>query len=113
MSRGWGGSEESELDARNQQRTDHLASKMSLLRSVALDLETEAHHHNRFLDGLSNDFVNSEGLLMGSLNRVRGLIPAGQTNRKIMCYMAGFVVCSMWFLTYLYSMLTNAGSEVE
>lgn len=113
MSRSWGGSEESELDARNQQRSQHLASKVSLLRSVALDLETEANHHNRFLDGLSNDFVSGEGLLIGSLNRVRGLIPAGKTNRKIMCYMAGFIVCSMWFLSYLYSMLSNAGSEAK
>ncbi|CAL4112942.1 unnamed protein product [Meganyctiphanes norvegica] len=110
MSR-WGGTEESELDTRNQQRSVQLASKMSLLRSVALDLETEAHHHNRLLDGLSHDFVSGEGLLLGSLNRVRALIPAGRQNRKIMCYMAGFVVFFIWFLSYFYSKV-SPGSEI-
>jgi len=110
MSR-WGGTEESELDKRNQQRSHQLASKVSMLRSVALDLETEAHHHNRLLDGLSHDFIRSEGLLLGSLNRIRNLIPAGRQNHKIMCYMAGFVVCFMWFLSYFYASISSATAK--
>ncbi|KAK8742564.1 hypothetical protein OTU49_001956, partial [Cherax quadricarinatus] len=99
----WGGAEERELDSRNQQRSHALAGKVSSLRSLALDIENEAYEHNRLLDGISNDFSSGEGLLSGSMNRVKNLLTTGRQNRKAMCYMAGFVVVFLLILFYLLS----------
>ncbi|XP_042882695.1 BET1-like protein [Penaeus japonicus] len=99
----WGGAEEEELDTRNQQRSYALAGKVSTLRSLALDIENEAYEHNRLLDGMGNDFSSGEGLMMGSLNRVKNLLTSGRQNRKVMCYMAGFVILFVIILWYLSS----------
>ncbi|XP_045139143.1 uncharacterized protein LOC123520691 isoform X1 [Portunus trituberculatus] len=77
----WGGAEEQELDTRNQQRAFALAGKVSALRGLALDIENEAYEHNRLLEGMGNDFSGSEGLMSGSINRVKNLLSSGRQNR--------------------------------
>lgn len=99
----WGGAEEQELDSRNQQRAYALAGKVSALRGLALDIENEAYEHNRLLDGIGNDFSSSDGLLSGSINRVKNLLSSGRQNRKVMCYTAGFVVLFLILFWYLIS----------
>ncbi|KAG7168216.1 BET1-like 2, partial [Homarus americanus] len=99
--------EENELDNRNQQRSYALAGKVSALHSLALDIENETYEHNRLLDGISNDFSSGEGLLSGSLNRVKNLLTTGRQNRKAMCYMAGFVILFILFLWYVVSRLIS------
>ncbi|RXG73758.1 BET1-like protein [Armadillidium vulgare] len=79
----WGGVEERELDRRNQMRSLTLASKVSQLKSVAVDLEHESYEHNRLLDGLDSDFGGGDTLLKGSLNRLHGVLSAGSKNRKL------------------------------
>ncbi|CAL4160469.1 unnamed protein product, partial [Meganyctiphanes norvegica] len=78
------------------------------VESVALDLESEAHEHNRLLDDLDNDFTSGEGLLSGSLNRVKNILTSGRQNRKVMCYMAGFIIIFLIILSYLFSRLTSS-----
>ncbi|XP_037789196.1 BET1-like protein [Penaeus monodon] len=104
----WGGAEEEELDTRNQQRSYALAGKVSTLRSLALDIENEAYEHNRLLDGMGNDFSSGEGLMMGSLNRVKNLLTSGRQNRKVMCYMSGFVIVFVIVLWYLSSRMFSS-----
>ncbi|XP_066990572.1 BET1-like protein [Macrobrachium rosenbergii] len=98
----WGGAEENELDSRNQQRSFALAGKVSTLRSLALDIENEAYEHNRLLDGMGNDFTSSDSLMGGSINRVKNILTSGRQNRKVMCYMAGFIILfifMVWFFS--------------
>ncbi|XP_063881224.1 BET1-like protein isoform X2 [Scylla paramamosain] len=97
------GAEEQELDTRNQQRAFALAGKVSALRGLALDIENEAYEHNRLLDGVGNDFSGSEGLMSGSITRVKNLLSSSRQNRKVMCYMAGFVVVFLFLFWYLIS----------
>ncbi|MPC44942.1 BET1-like protein [Portunus trituberculatus] len=49
---------------------------------LALDIENEAYEHNRLLEGMGNDFSGSEGLMSGSINRVKNLLSSGRQNRK-------------------------------
>ncbi|XP_045139149.1 BET1-like protein isoform X6 [Portunus trituberculatus] len=79
----WGGAEEQELDTRNQQRAFALAGKVSALRGLALDIENEAYEHNRLLEGMGNDFSGSEGLMSGSINRVKNLLSSGRQNLSL------------------------------
>lgn len=74
-----------------------------LICQLALDIENEAYEHNRLLDGMGNDFSGSEGLMSGSINRVKNLLSSGRSNRKAMCYMAGFVVIFLFLFWYLIS----------
>ncbi|KAF2366680.1 Target SNARE coiled-coil domain [Trinorchestia longiramus] len=88
----WGGAEEQELDKRNQQRSHNLANKVSQLRSIAVDLELEAHEHNRLLDGIDGEFSSGHSMLGTSSNRLQGVLTAGRQNRRFMCYVALAVV---------------------
>ncbi|XP_018026794.1 BET1-like protein [Hyalella azteca] len=88
----WGGVEEQELDKRNQNRAYNLANKVSQLRSVAVDLELEAHEHNRMLDNMDGDFSSGSSLLGLSSNRLHGVLTAGRQNKRVMCYVAAAVV---------------------
>ncbi|XP_076039808.1 BET1-like protein isoform X2 [Oratosquilla oratoria] len=98
------GVEEQELDQRNQQRSYNLASKVSQLRSIALDIENETHEHNRLLDSMGGDFNSGESLMTGSFGRVKNLLSSGRQNRRVMCYTAGFIVV---FIVILYYLMTR------
>ncbi|KAL7642209.1 UNVERIFIED_CONTAM: hypothetical protein RMT77_006770 [Armadillidium vulgare] len=104
----WGGVEERELDRRNQMRSLTLASKVSQLKSVAVDLEHESYEHNRLLDGLDSDFGGGDTLLKGSLNRLHGVLSAGSKNRKVMCYTGFFVLIFFVLCYYLFSNFNNS-----
>lgn len=95
------------MDKRNQQRAYSLSSKVSQLRSIAVEIENEAHDHNRLLDGLDGDFGSGSSLLGGSSGRLAGLMTAGRQNRRVMCYVAGGVVAVI-FLFY-YALAGSAG----
>ncbi|ELK25799.1 BET1-like protein [Myotis davidii] len=57
------------LDQENRQMADSLASKVTRLKSLALDIDRDTEDQNRYLDGMGSDFVSMTGLLMGSVKR--------------------------------------------
>lgn len=62
---------------------------------------------------MGNDFSSGEGLMMGSLNRVKNLLTSGRQNRKVMCYMSGFVIVFVIILWYLSSRIFSSEWGVE
>ncbi|XP_076451027.1 BET1-like protein [Babylonia areolata] len=94
-----GASTEEMLDGENQQRVDGLASKVSRLRGIALELETDSKDSTRFADGMVSDFGSAEGLLTGTMNRLSNMVNSGRSNRRIMCYIIVAIV-SLFFIVY-------------
>lgn len=87
------------LDSENQQRVDNLASKVSRLKNLALDIDDEAADSNRYLDSMGGDYESTQGLLGGSVHRLSHMVQANRGNRKLMCYLVlGLVL--LFFLTY-------------
>ncbi|KAL8624052.1 hypothetical protein ACOMHN_019475 [Nucella lapillus] len=101
-----GASTEEMLDSENQQRVDGLASKVSRLRGIALDLETDSKDSNRFADGMVSDFGSAEGLLTGTMNRLSNMVNSGHGNRKVMCYIIIGLVSLFFIVYYLVTHIT-------
>ncbi|XP_067655646.1 BET1-like protein [Haliotis asinina] len=102
------GKTEEILDHENQQRVDGLAGKISRLKGIALDLETESRDSNRYLDGMQDDFGSTQGLLSGSVTRITNMVNSGKGNRKVMCYVIIGLV-SVFFLAYYLVSKVTAG----
>jgi len=84
--RNGGMSQDEMLDQENNMRAGSLASKVSLLKGIALDMEDESKASNRYLDGVAGEFGSSQGLLAGSMNRLSAMVGSGKNNRKVQCY---------------------------
>ncbi|XP_061188971.1 BET1-like protein [Saccostrea echinata] len=89
------------LDNENQQRVDNLASKVSRLKNLALDIEDEATDSNRYLDSMGGDFESTQGLLGGTVHRLSHMVQANRGNRKLMCYLVVGLVL-LFFVTYYF-----------
>ncbi|XP_070566377.1 BET1-like protein [Ptychodera flava] len=88
------------LEAENNRLSDNLATKVSQLKSIALDIQEETEEQNRYMNGMDNEFDSTQGLLSGSFKRVQGMIQSGRGNRKLMCYITLFLV-AFFFIAYL------------
>uniref|UniRef100_A0A4W3IB29 BET1-like protein n=1 Tax=Callorhinchus milii TaxID=7868 RepID=A0A4W3IB29_CALMI len=93
------------LDAENKRMAENLSSKVSRLKSIALDIDKEADDQNRYLDGMDSDFMSATGLLTGSVKRFSTMVKSGRDNRKLLCYVSIGLV-GLFFI--LYYMLTRA-----
>uniref|UniRef100_T1JBB9 t-SNARE coiled-coil homology domain-containing protein n=1 Tax=Strigamia maritima TaxID=126957 RepID=T1JBB9_STRMM len=92
------------LDNENQLQADHLAGKVSRLKNLAFDIETETKEHNFLLNNVDSDFDGSTGLLSGSSSRIHKMLNRGQSNRKVMCYVSGGLVlifCICYYLVFV------------
>ena len=99
------------LEAQNREYAERMSSKTSYLKSVAYDIEKEARDHNRFLDGVDNDFDSTSGLLGGTLNRVNLMMSSGRSNRKLTCYVAMGFICVVFFIYKLLDKLFRKLSD--
>jgi len=54
------------IEAQNREYAERIASKTSFLKTVALDMESEAKDHHRLLDGLDGDMDSTSGFLGGT-----------------------------------------------
>ncbi|NP_001086636.1 Bet1 golgi vesicular membrane trafficking protein like S homeolog [Xenopus laevis] len=91
------------LDAENKRLADNLSSKVTRLKSLALDIDQEADDHNKYLDGMDSDFLSVTGLLGGSVKRFTGMALSGRDNRKLLCYVSVGLVALFFLLYYLVS----------
>ncbi|KAM8939022.1 BET1-like protein [Pelodytes ibericus] len=87
------------LDAENKRLSENLSSKVTRLKSLALDIDREADDHNKYLDGMDSDFMSVTGLLSGTVKRFTGMARSGRDNRKILCYISAGLV-GLFFLLY-------------
>nr|XP_010947715.1 BET1-like protein isoform X1 [Camelus bactrianus] len=83
------GAVEEILDRENKRMADNLASKVTRLKSLALDIDRDAEDQNRYLDGMDSDFTSMTGLLTGSVKRFSTMARSGRDNRKLLCGLLG------------------------
>uniref|UniRef100_A0A8C3DBY2 BET1-like protein n=1 Tax=Corvus moneduloides TaxID=1196302 RepID=A0A8C3DBY2_CORMO len=72
------------LDVENKRMADSLASKVTRLKSLALDIDKDAEEQNHYLDGMDSDFLSVTGLLTGSVKRFSGMARSGRDNRRLL-----------------------------
>ncbi|XP_045626805.1 BET1-like protein isoform X4 [Ursus americanus] len=77
------------LDRENKRMADSLASKVTRLKSLALDIDRDAEDQNRYLDSMDSDFTSMTGLLTGSMKRFSTMARSGRDNRKLLCEPGG------------------------
>merc|ERR1712243_339078 len=92
---------EEAMDAQNREYQERLSQKTAFLKSLAVDIESEAKDHHRLLDGVDDDFDGSSGLLGNTLGRVNKMIGAGKSNRQIMCYVVILIIFVFMVLYYI------------
>uniref|UniRef100_G1T7I2 BET1-like protein n=1 Tax=Oryctolagus cuniculus TaxID=9986 RepID=G1T7I2_RABIT len=97
------GAVEELLDRENKRMADSLASKVSRLKSLALDIDRDAEDQNRYLDGMDSDFTSMTSLLTGSVKRFSSMARSGRDNRKLLCGMAVGLIVVFFILSYLLS----------
>ncbi|XP_078453191.1 BET1-like protein isoform X1 [Lampetra planeri] len=95
------GGVEQMLDTENQRATEVLSSKVSRLKSFALEIDKETEEHNQYLDGMDSEFMSVTGLLSGSVKRFSSMVRSGRDNRRLMCYLVAGLVLSFLVLYYL------------
>lgn len=97
------GAVEEILDRENKRMADSLASKVTRLKSLALDIDRDTDDQNRYLDGMDSDFTSVTGLLTGSVKRFSTVARSGRDNRKLLCGMAVVLIVAFFILSYLLS----------
>uniref|UniRef100_A0A8C3MZB5 BET1-like protein n=1 Tax=Geospiza parvula TaxID=87175 RepID=A0A8C3MZB5_GEOPR len=91
------------LDMENKRMADSLASKVTRLKSLALDIDKDAEEQNRYLDGMDSDFLSVTGLLTGSVRRFSGMARSGRDNRRLLLAVSVALVLIFFILYYLVS----------
>ncbi|XP_036136922.1 BET1-like protein isoform X1 [Molossus molossus] len=97
------GAVEELLDRENMRMADSLASKVTRLKSLALDIDRDTEDQNRYLDGMGTDFTSMTGLLTGSVKRFSTMARSGRDNRKLLCGVAMGLIVVFFILSYLLS----------
>ncbi|NXX79713.1 BET1L protein, partial [Urocolius indicus] len=97
------GAMEDALDVENKRMADSLASKVTRLKSLALDIDKDAEEQNRYLDGMDSDLLGVTGLLSGSVKRFSGMARSGRDNRRLLCGVSVALVLLFFILYYLVS----------
>ncbi|NWR79827.1 BET1L protein, partial [Centropus unirufus] len=91
------------LDVENKRMADSLASKVTRLKALALDIDKDAEEQNRYLDGMDSDFLSVTGLLSGSVKRFSTMARSGRDNRKLLCWVSMGLVLVFFILYFLVS----------
>ncbi|RLV97316.1 hypothetical protein DV515_00011992 [Chloebia gouldiae] len=75
------------LDVENKRMADSLASKVTRLKSLALDIDKDAEEQNRYLDGM----------------RFSGMARSGRNNRRLLLAVSTALILIFFILYYLVS----------
>ncbi|XP_020662614.3 BET1-like protein isoform X1 [Pogona vitticeps] len=89
------------LDSENNRMAENLATKVTRLKSLALDIDKDAEDQNHYLDGMDSDFMSVTGLLTGSVKRFSTMTRSGRDNRRLLCYVSAGLVAVFFILYYL------------
>ena len=91
------------MESENNRLADQLASKVSRLKMLSLDMKDGVDDDNVYLDNMDSDFMSTTGLLGGTVNRFTKMMNSGKSNRKIMCYLIGFFVLLFLILYFIFT----------
>ncbi|XP_077177338.1 BET1-like protein isoform X2 [Paroedura picta] len=89
------------IDVENKLMAENLATKVTRLKSLALDIDKDAEDQNHYVDGMDTDFMSVTGLLTGSVKRFSTMTRSGRDNRKLLCYVSAGLVVVFFILYYL------------
>ncbi|XP_061465853.1 BET1-like protein isoform X2 [Rhineura floridana] len=89
------------LDVENKRMSENLATKVTRLKSLALDIDKDAEDQNHYLDSMDSDFMSVTGLLSGSVKRFSTMTRSGRDNRKLLCYVSAGLIVVFFILYYL------------
>ncbi|XP_071816471.1 BET1-like protein [Apostichopus japonicus] len=105
----WGGAAGTEdmLEAENNRLQDGLASKVTQIKMLAMDIDSEAKEQNRYMDGMGSDFDSNVGLLGGTIKRFDTMLSSGRGNRKMMCYLIGVIILIFFVAYFLIGRVTR------
>ncbi|XP_062504681.1 BET1 homolog [Corticium candelabrum] len=85
------------LEDENEKLVQEMTHKVSALKTLTIDIGDEVRGQNRMLKGMHGDFDKTEGLLSGTMRRVKEM--GRWSHQSWMCYMILFVV-AIFFVTY-------------
>ena len=85
-----GASYESYMEQENDASINHLASKVSALRDISIQIGGHIKEDNRLLDDMGGSFDRTSGMLGGTMKRLSTL--ANSSGGGYMIYLAVFVV---------------------
>uniref|UniRef100_A0A8D0GIU7 BET1-like protein n=1 Tax=Sphenodon punctatus TaxID=8508 RepID=A0A8D0GIU7_SPHPU len=91
------------IDDENKRMADGLATKVTRLKSLALDIDKDAEDQNHYVDGMDSDFMSVTGLLTGSVKRFSTMTRSGRDNRKLLCYVSAGLIVVFFILYFLVS----------
>eukprot|EP00794_Sanderia_malayensis_P016820 gene16820-18516_t len=91
------------MEQDNNRLASSLSGKVSTLKNIALDIESEAKYQNKYLDGMGEEMDISGSLLGGSFQRLTKMVASGSSNRKLMCYFVLITVGIFFFGYYILS----------
>lgn len=94
-------SDENMLEQENDAMVSTLATKISTLRNIAIDIDNEAKYQNKYIGGMQDDFDTAGGFLGTSMKRLNNMVAAGSSNRKMMCYMV-IILVTVFFVFYYF-----------
>uniref|UniRef100_UPI00358F9428 BET1-like protein n=1 Tax=Myxine glutinosa TaxID=7769 RepID=UPI00358F9428 len=97
------GAVENMMEMENQRIAENLATKVSRLKELALDIDQEAENHNSYLDNMDADFSGATGLLSGSVKRFSAMARSGRDSRRLMCYLSLAIVVLFFILYFIVS----------
>ncbi|XP_048342363.1 BET1-like protein [Sphaerodactylus townsendi] len=89
------------IDMENKRMAENLSTKVTRLKSLALDIDKDAEDQNHYVDGMDTDFMSVTGLLTGSVKRFSTMTRSGRDNRKLLCYVSVGLVVVFFILYYL------------
>ncbi|XP_015264856.1 PREDICTED: BET1-like protein [Gekko japonicus] len=89
------------IDMDNKLMAENLATKVTRLKSLALDIDKDVEDQNHYVDGMDTDFMSVTGLLTGSVKRFSTMTRSGRDNRKLLCYVSAGLVVVFFILYYL------------
>ncbi|XP_055340276.1 BET1-like protein [Paramacrobiotus metropolitanus] len=96
------------LSRDNQMRSDALSSRVSLLKSLAIDIEGETKDQNVFLDETEKEMVAAGNYLQRGRKRVGQILAAGKRDRRTLLYVAVGVAL---FLYTTYALLRRVAAH--
>jgi len=89
------------MEQENNRLADQLASKVSRMKMISLDLKEDVDDDINYLNETDNDFSSVTRLLGGSVNRFKKMVDSGRGNRKLMCYVVLFLVGTFFFFYFI------------
>ncbi|XP_053135188.1 BET1-like protein isoform X2 [Hemicordylus capensis] len=89
------------LDEENKRMAENLSTKVTRLKSLALDIDKDAEDQNHYLDGMDSDFMSVTDLLTGSVKRFSTMTRSGRDNHKLLCYVSTGLIVVFFILYYL------------